>query len=101
VVRGKKKSSKYSIFGPTTPMWSPDGKTLVWSVMNSEGKARIVAGKQECGEERESVGAQASGGGSLSFLYASNNRRGLIFRDAAVPGLYDDLGTPAIDPAAG
>ncbi|MDA1260416.1 MAG: hypothetical protein O3A20_07310 [Planctomycetota bacterium] len=135
VVRGKKKSSKYSNFGPTTPLWSPDGKklafhaskpsgshvvvdgkefgpyswvqsicwmddgkNLVWSAMNSEGKTHIIAGKQEYGGERESVGAPASGGGSLAYLYASNNRRGLIFRDAVVPGLYDDLGTPAVSP---
>ena len=134
VVRGKKKSAKYSDFGPTRPWWSPDGKrlafhgaksngshvivdgkefgpyswvqgfcwlddkTAAWSALDSSGKARIIVGKRELGEERESVGAPAAGGGALAYLYASRNRRGLIFRDEVVPGLYDDLGTPAVSP---
>lgn len=76
--------------------WSADSKEVVFAATDDEGRSRIVRGKKEYGLEREAVGAPATGGGALAYLYASKGRRGVVFRDEALPGLYDALGTPAV-----
>lgn len=78
--------------------WADDGSEAVWTAMDEEGRTVIVRGKREFGAERDAVGAPALGGGALAYVYAAQDRRGLIFRDQVVPGLYDDLGTPAVSP---
>lgn len=135
VVRGRKKSAKYSSPPAGGLLWSPDGKrlafvaskpngwtvvnegkeegpftwvqgacwgedgkTLAWTAMDEEGATTIQFGKKIFGADREAVGAPAIGGGALAYLYASKGKRGLVFREEVVPGLYDDLGTPAVSP---
>lgn len=78
--------------------WSADGKEVAYAAMDQEGASRIVRGKQVIAAEGEAVGAPALGGGALAYVREIRGRRELVFRDEAVPGHHDDLGTPAVSP---
>lgn len=90
-----KESGPYSFAMGFT--WSTDGKTAAWSARENYERILIYSGKKSYGQEYESVGAPALGpGGVMAYLASTRGRRVLVFRDAMVPGFYDDLGTPCV-----